>query len=351
MASRRFKGRWTLLGLLLLAWGMAAVPYFLHKPAQLELVLRDSTHDLDLNRLVAVVQDVGSGSELRRSIESGPEGSRLLLDRVPSGTGELRIAVPGYRTKTIPYSVPALGHARLQVDLESLLGVLLVNVVDAQSGEQVSDAWVEVPEGERLTGAGIRIYLPEGTHLLTAQATGFCLGERSFDVVAGAESQVSIPLSKHLVAGEMARVILDWGDNPRDLDAHVLFEEAQSAPTESHVFFGHRLGIDVDGAPFAELDIDYLYSEGFETITLYQQKAATFRYFVHHYAGDGALATSQASVAVATRGCKRKTYTVPEDCSGRYWSVVDLRGEAARVDIIERSECSLDPPRSWHSEK
>ena len=334
--------------------GMVILHFFLPKPAVLELEIRDGSFDEDLLGRSVIFIDPRTGRARRETIASlGPnagEGFGVRLDRLPSGSTDLRIELEGFRsTEIAPVLSPLTAH-RLAVELESTSGLARVTVVDAKSGGAIDRALLTSPREETTAGRELRMILPAGEYRLAARASGFCDGERTLRIESGKESRIELPLSPRLTAAEAARALLDWAENPRDLDAHILIEQPSEPVSKTHVFFGSKRGSTDAGRLYAELDVDHTNSEGFETLTLSQEVRGTYRYFVHLYAGEGTLGASDATVTVATRGCKKKVYAVRTDCRGRFWSVVDIKVDD-RVDIIERNECTGDPPRRWKNTK
>ncbi|MCG8455100.1 MAG: hypothetical protein MI919_02385 [Holophagales bacterium] len=329
---------------------MLAARYLVPIPAALELEVVDATFGERLGGRALAASDEVRGWRREGAVVTA--GGRQLVRLLPIPSGRLRLSLEaeGFRPAALMLELSPLEHRRASLGLESLSGRLRITVLDAKSGEPVASSRLVPPGEPSADGPGRVLLLPEGTHTLKARATGYCDGELEVRLAAGQDLEVKLPLSPELTEDEAARAVLDWAENPRDLDAHVLLENTPTAVRKPHVYFSHKKGTTVSGEVFAELDVDYVHSEGFETTTLSSRVKGTYRYFVHLFAGEGTLGTSEATVRISTRGCKQKTYRVPTDCEGRFWNVVDIKVDDT-IDILERRECSADPPRRWKIRK
>lgn len=356
MRTHAGRVRWPLFLLLLLAWAGTALPFFLTPPATLELVLVDEVFERDLGGTPVLVEDRIRSRAVGSSAAPGEPGrSVVVLERLPSGPQELAVAVEGYRPATLQLDLPPLAVTRRELSLEPTLGRAVIEPIDARSGEPLRRARVVEPAPEDAAatprdGEGFVLLLPAGRHRVAVESPGHCPGEREIELRPGATERLRLPLSPELTAGEAGRVVLDWGPEPRDLDAHALLEATSTPIAKPHVFFAHRRVTGPGDAVLAELDVDHLHSEGLETITLHHGVEGTYRYFVHHYAGSGSLASSEAVVTVSTRGCKRREYRVPPTCTARAWEVVDLTVTATAVDVIERNQCT-DQVTRWRRQR
>eukprot|EP01041_Mallomonas_annulata_P008144 gene8144-16737_t len=127
---------------------------------------------------------------------------------------------------------------------------------------------------------------------------------------------------EHSLAEGFIRVVLSWGQHPRDLDIHCV-------QNGSHVYYGSRQ------APGMSLDVDVTTGFGPETITippLVNRNSNTstntssnksYWISVHHYSGEQTLSTSNARIKVllGVHGSKVKTITeiiIPNGVSVQY---------------------------------
>src|SRR5207253_2990666 len=185
----------------------------------------------------------------------------------------------------------------------------------------------------------ITIDLPPGKHHFSANAPGFCESQREYDLHAGAVTKASFPLSPDLTSEEIARFVLGWHNDPRDLDTHFWKLPATSFPSPTTVYFQNKTGVLPNGTTFAHLDVDELYPGGYETLTVRGAASGEYRYFIHAYQGVGTIADAAATVQVYTKGCHVQTFTPPENCAFRIWNVANLRYDGNHVELIERQMC------------
>src|SRR6185295_2424078 len=176
-----------------------------------------------------------------------------------------------------------------------------------------------------------------------AEAAGFCSEEHEVQVEERKLTRVKLPLSPDLTGSEVARFVLGWGANPRDLDAHFRKLGTSGFPNPAHVFYPHKEGT-IGSAIFARLDADHQYPGGYETITVYDKAAGEYEYYVVRYTRNGTLGASGAHVTVFTRGCQQRQFSVPVDCSEDVWNVAHLRIDAGRVTLTDQQRCEKGVP-------
>jgi hypothetical protein len=226
---------------------------------------------------------------------------------------------------------------------------LSVLVNHAVTGENLPDVNVTVDEVSGSTDeAGIVSFseLPEGVNEVVVSHTGFISASRNVKLVCDDNPQLSVALSPILSSKEM-RVILTWGEQPNDLDAH-LTGPAPGQPEGEineadrfHVYWDHKNS----GDGVAVLDVDDRYSYGPETVTITpptetdQFRPGVYRYSVYHYAGSGTLADN-AVVVLNIGDQPSRTFIPPKDNQGSLlgpgdvWTVFEL-------EVTENLEISI----------
>ena len=124
------------------------------------------------------------------------------------------------------------------------------------------------------------------------------------------------------------RVTLLWGDEPRDLDSHLTLP---GDPRE-HLYYGNP------SLEHARLDTDDTDGHGPEVVTLYELHNGTYRYCVHHYAGEGDLASSEASALMIVNGLGIYAETPPGGSEGPddVWQVWDFDVDNQQVMAVSR---------------
>ncbi|MFV0626040.1 MAG: tetratricopeptide repeat protein [Alphaproteobacteria bacterium] len=121
------------------------------------------------------------------------------------------------------------------------------------------------------------------------------------------------------------RVVLTWGEYPKDLDSHLVF-------SSSHVFYQQKIGVE------ANLDVDDTDSFGPETITIEKKKQGEKYYYgVHDYSNRGKnlknLSESGAKAFVYIGSTLIKTYSVPTNKKGSFWAVFYVNESGEIVDV------------------
>ncbi len=179
-----------------------------------------------------------------------------------------------------------------------------------------------------------------GSPTITASAENYSTFRSTVSLSAGEEKTLDISLSPGITDAEM-RIVLNWGENPRDLDLHLLVPgDATHSPY--HMYFDDKG--EQESFPYAFLDHDDRYSYGPETITLGTFISGTYKFYVHKYAGTGDLTASEAVVQIYNKSGLVNTVNVPVSGTGDYWAVGEIDGRTGQVlinSVIQEEEPSL----------
>ncbi len=123
------------------------------------------------------------------------------------------------------------------------------------------------------------------------------------------------------------RIVLTWGETPRDLDSHLVGPTADNG--YFHVYFGSKTYN--DGNEFvASLDVDDTSSYGPETVTIVNAATdKTYYYSVHDYTNrlnpdSVQMAGSNANIKVYSGSVQLKEYNVNTTTSGNIWNVFKI---------------------------
>jgi hypothetical protein len=340
------KPRLVLALLVLTGAGLQVIPFLLTPPARLEVQLRDSTFNSDLTGKVAQITYGGEPAGLPVPIRSAAGGFEAHVGNIPSGSGTLTVNVEGYEAVSLPLDAPPLQTVRPTVDLLPTFGRLDVKVINARDAGQIVSARVGV-DGQALPEPTTVADLAPGEHRVTAEASGFCAAEQKASIEKRKTTSLQLPISPVVANGQVARILLDWGENPHDLDAHLNLDASPVGLSAPHVFFVNKKGTTTEGTVFAELDVDHTNSEGVETVTIYDVAPGDYQYFVHLYGGSGTLGTSGATVEILTKGCESQRFTVPPGCAKRWWYVADLKISPAGVETTSQGKCLDQPEDKW----
>ncbi|WP_353571925.1 ricin-type beta-trefoil lectin domain protein [Candidatus Albibeggiatoa sp. nov. BB20] len=182
-----------------------------------------------------------------------------------------------------------------------------------------------------------------GNYTLEASKLGFVTNYTNVVVLGGeTRPEQNVTLVPILGSGEV-RAVLTWGKTPSDLDAHVTGPLANG--DRFHVFWPTIQRGSLDTTPFAQLDVDDVFSYGPETITLAQTNlAGVYRYSVHDYSNRNSssskgLANAGAQVNIYNEYGLIATLNVPNQ-SGTLWTVFEIREGQLRLvnDMTHESD-------------
>lgn len=207
------------------------------------------------------------------------------------------------------------------------------NIVSVLDGKLVGNGTISIFKGSTVTGDSIQtgqitngsysVELEQGEYVFVVDVTGF--NKEKFNVIvsaANADQEENFSLSPSLENGKI-RIVLEWGDMPRDLDSHL--DGITNSGESISISFQNKQAVSSDGSTIAELDIDDTDGEGPETITL-NNSDGEFQYKVHRYSSDGSIQSSGAIVKVYTGSSSQPiVIRVPSDQSGEWWNVFSIK--------------------------
>lgn len=149
----------------------------------------------------------------------------------------------------------------------------------------------------------------------------YCLGN---ETVSGQNGVITPELT-----GNDIRIILTWGEVPRDLDSHITGPTVDDSG-RFHVYYGNRSYYYGDQT-YVDLDLDDVSSYGPETVTIYNQLSGLYRYTVHDYTNGHSteclqLSNSNAQVRVYMGSTLLRSFNVPANVPGTAWTVFEMHG-------------------------
>jgi hypothetical protein len=267
---------------------------------------------------------------------------RWTTNPIPSGTYDLFVSATGYQTVQL-YSQLLSGGVNTPVTpLTSLPlvpngsqpGQLGGPVRNAVNNFSIQNATIELRSGAyNVTGTPIATTTsdvegfynfgtrPAGTYTIRATSAGFTAGVVIVTVVNGDAEAPVLFLSPNGVS-IVWRFVLSWGAAPMDLDAHLTGPVPNSA-NRFHVYW--LIPGSLTLSPFAQLDIDQQFGFGPETITIAQQFAGVYRYYVNNFSLESPLKSSKARVDVYQGSTLVRQYFPPQQ-DGSYWTVFEIDG-------------------------
>ncbi|MFC7679244.1 S-layer homology domain-containing protein [Paenibacillus sp. GCM10028914] len=204
-----------------------------------------------------------------------------------------------------------------------------------------------------ITGADGRytVNLPAGVYTGQLTKTGFIttyvVGVSLSDSFNQNEDATAIKIP----ASDEIRIVLTWGENPRDEDSHLL------GPTPNgrsfHTWYGDR-ETHYQGELYADLDHDDVDSYGPETTTIRKRVDGKYQFYVHNFSRNGydgteTLRNSAAKVEIysGSTGAPVKTYHIPRgDGNELYWYVFDMEVDGAELIFTDYNQLVEDEPQS-----
>lgn len=211
---------------------------------------------------------------------------------------------------------------------------LTLRFLNALTGEPVKDAEIEILGESYLSDfeGKVQFEIPkDGNYEAIFSKGGFIPASFKITVEAKTLFFNRFSVSPKLDLGNL-RVVIDWDEEPKDLDAHFVKED------DYHISY-RKMKIAKDGV--AKLDRDDTNSFGPETITVREvSESSTYSYFVHDYSNrkkskSSKLSKSKASVKVYGEGKLLNTFYVPLNQKGRFWEVFRIeQGEIIGMNEV-----------------
>lgn len=228
-------------------------------------------------------------------------------------------------------------------------GIASGNITDALTGQGVAGATLKVRRGSNnVDGSDVEtttttdengdysVELPIGNYCVSIEKEGYISGSINIIVQQGTTPNQNgsiTPIVSNNDDDEHYRMVLSWGEDPRDLDSHLVGNHSNGE--EYHVYYSHKKEMEGE-EELCQLDVDDTTSYGPETVTLNAELNTPYYYYVHLYAGEGTIATSGAKVEVYKGTTLVRTFNAPSVGEGRYWNVFALSdGQIIVKDVIE----------------
>ncbi len=133
------------------------------------------------------------------------------------------------------------------------------------------------------------------------------------------------------------RIVLRWGENPGDLDSHLIGRKPDDSAF--NIYYSN-MHYSWNGKEMANLDVDDTTSYGPETITILEPLEKDWVYAVHDFTNKGnsnsdRMSYSGAYVTVFTGGRQLATFNIPVDEIGTYWTVFEyVDGQIRPINVV-----------------
>ena len=153
-------------------------------------------------------------------------------------------------------------------------------------------------------------------------------GYEDGSVTVRAEGEIRLPDQNCTITPKVpegqTRIVLEWGEQPSDLDSHLVNRQQGI-----HVYYPDNKKVAVSGGqPVVNLDVDDVSSFGPETTTLLVPQTGKYTFYVHNFTDrevriSRTMADSGARVTVYMGNGEQKVFTVPDEY-GTLWEVFTL---------------------------
>ena len=127
-----------------------------------------------------------------------------------------------------------------------------------------------------------------------------------------------------VLVSPIASITLTWGQQPKDLDAHLITPSINSQ-NPSHIYWGSKGSIFT--YPFAFLDTDDSNGNGPEVITISKLLTGVYKFYIQNYSGENSfpIANSNAKVTLVING-QLYSFSIPDANINRFntWRVFEI---------------------------
>ena len=229
-------------------------------------------------------------------------------------------------------SIPATASAQVSGGFGTLTGT----ISSSANGLPISGATVTVG-GVSATTNGSGVYTlanaPSGSRSVTVSATSFSSRTDTVSIAATGTTVFSTALVPTSAGGNIT-IVLTWGANPQDLDAHLTGPMAGGS--RFHTYWGNPAAV-----AYATLDVDDTNGFGPETITVSPLGGlfvpGEYRYFVNNYSGSPGFNASTVAVVVFQGGVQLVSYVASLAAgspAAAYWLVFNFTLTASATGAI-----------------
>lgn len=226
-------------------------------------------------------RDVSRRDVMKRALKAGAYAAPVVLSTTVAGAG-VAAATPPIATGTV------IGKVQ-----DALTGVGIV-------GATVSIGALSVITGN--FGAFTLANVPAGTQTITTSAANFTTRTDPVMIAANAntfQNSALVPLS----AASNVTIVLTWGANPQDLDAHLSGPDVVNGGRFEAAFF------DLSPVPYVSLSMDVVTSFGPETDTIRTYTGGVFvpgeyHFWAENYTLEAGYDTAHALATVFQGGAQ-----------------------------------------------
>jgi putative cell wall-binding protein len=310
--------------------------------------------------LTGVIQDAKSGAVLpnvniiaykdgipQESATSSSNGIYQL--NLQEGTYTVTFSKDGYQTEKmenvsiVKNSVFVSPNILLTSSADKGIGTVSGKILDALNGNVVSGATIQLRRGyQTKTGDIVAstvtdengrysiLNLPSGLYTAEVIKDGYIPYTFNIRSVSGQTVKEQNGIVSPLLNEGETRIVLSWGEQPSDLDAHLTGPSV--GEERFHLFWDTKEHYENEELMASLSGPDVRTSFGPETVTIHKQKPGIYRFFVFNYSyrlheGSLALANSGAKVDIYNKNMLQHVFYVPTTAPGKLWTVFELNGE------------------------
>ena len=214
---------------------------------------------------------------------------------------------------------------------------LTLRFFNALDGNGIPNASVKIENiGEFITDNEGRAIFPtpteDGAYNVSFRAPKYVQSDFAIEIMAGTIFFNRFSVSPMLDI-KYLRVVLDWDEEPHDLDAHFVTNGGY------HISFRDMKTL-ADGT--GNLDRDDMDSYGPETITITEiSDESSYEFFVHDYSdqsdnSSAKLSESKATVKVFGEGKLLNVFQIPQSKAGNVWHVFKIEhGGVVELNTVD----------------
>lgn len=216
------------------------------------------------------------------------------------------------------------------------IGTASGKVYDGLTGKGISDVTLTIRKGWNTSESENKIdlmittnsngfytvELPFGNYTVYPSKEGYI--SSSFNIISqeGTTNEQNGTMSSG-ISGDGYRIILTWGENPIDLDSHVVGKLSNGA--SFHTYFSNMSHHD-GNIEVCNLDVDDTTSYGPETITLNPTTTSAYYYYIYKYWGSGTVSSSGAQIKLYQGNTLLNIFNVPTNLGeSDYWNVFAIK--------------------------
>ncbi|MDL4838927.1 carboxypeptidase regulatory-like domain-containing protein [Aquibacillus rhizosphaerae] len=360
------------------------ISYNVHDKVVKDTITVNIVDNREKGTLVGKVIDAVSTESIQGASVKVYNGSRLVSDiktqedgtyetsLVPD-TYKIKVTNPGYITDTSNVTVTATNtttyDSKLQLvgDEYAGIGTASGTISNALTGEPITGITLAVREGRNNTSGEIlkdlttneqgeySVELPGGNYTIEISGEGYITTSTNILSIGDqTRGHQDAAVSPEGIIGDEIRVVLSWGESPRDIDSHLTGPTADGS--RFHVYYSDKIFKDSEND--VNLDIDDTSSYGPETVTVVKRiNNGTYTYGVHNYSDrhelsdNYNLSNSEATVRVYSGNTLLTTYNVPINKEGNVWRVFEIRnGQIVPINQMDYisgwNNSSYFPPQS-----